>query len=236
MMQGSLAMRLRVLRAERGLSLTEAAERAGIQRQTLALLERGERHPHDPTLAKIAQGYGVPVEDLLEEPVPLAETPKEAGPANVRQLFAEHQARAAWQRAFDESRRFRAQAKMRLGEQLSLWEAAKHEGASYEERRKFLDATGRILDEASSVSRELIQNLGGLGGGLAGMRAEPGSGGTPNPYWTECQKADTLYYELFGMVDGKAGLSVHPKKTGQAPGQSDQALGQLRHEVLEPAA
>jgi transcriptional regulator with XRE-family HTH domain len=61
-------MRLRVLRAERGLSLTEAAERAGIQRQTLALLERGERHPHDPTLAKIAKGYGVPVKDLLEEP------------------------------------------------------------------------------------------------------------------------------------------------------------------------
>jgi transcriptional regulator with XRE-family HTH domain len=72
-MQGSLAMRLRVLRAERGLSLTEAAERAGIQRQTLALLERGERHPHDPTLAKIAKGYGVPVDELLEEPVPLAE-------------------------------------------------------------------------------------------------------------------------------------------------------------------
>jgi transcriptional regulator with XRE-family HTH domain len=61
-------MRLRVLRAERGLSLTEAAERAGIQRQTLALLERGERHPHDPTLAKIAKGYGVPIEGLLEEP------------------------------------------------------------------------------------------------------------------------------------------------------------------------
>jgi len=79
MMQGSLAMRLRVLRAERGLSLTEAAERAGIQRQTLALLERGERHPHDPTLAKIAKGYGVPVEELLEEPVPLAEAPREAG-------------------------------------------------------------------------------------------------------------------------------------------------------------
>jgi transcriptional regulator with XRE-family HTH domain len=81
MMQGSLAMRLRVLRAERGLSLTEAAERAGIQRQTLALLERGERHPHDPTLAKIAKGYGVPVDELLEEPVPAgkAEALEETG-------------------------------------------------------------------------------------------------------------------------------------------------------------
>jgi transcriptional regulator with XRE-family HTH domain len=216
------------------MTLVEAAEQTGVGRDTLSDLERGRRHPVMPTLAKIAQGYGVPVEDLLEEPALAGkdEAPPLSGPANVHRLFAEHQARAAWQRAFDESRRFRAQAKMRLGEQLSLWEAAKHEGASYEERRKFLDATGRILDEASSVSRELIQNLGGPGGGLAGM-TKPGSG-MSNPYWTECQKADTLYHELFGMV-GDAGLSVRPKKKDQAPGQSDQALGQLRHEVKEAA-
>jgi transcriptional regulator with XRE-family HTH domain len=211
---GSLAERLRVLRAQRGMTLVEAAEQAGVGRDTLSDLERGRRHPVMPTLAKIAQGYGVPVEDLLEEPA---------------------LAGAAWLQAFDESLRFRSQAKMRLGEQLSLWEAAKHEGASYEERRKFLDATGRILDEASSVSRELIQNLLGVGGGLAGT-AEPG----PNTYWTECQIADTLYRELIGMV-GDAGLSVHPRpeKTGQetdqAPGQSDQALGQWQHEVREAA-
>jgi transcriptional regulator with XRE-family HTH domain len=234
MMQGSLAEKLRVLRARMGLSLTEAASRAGVTRDTLSDLEHGKRQPYMPTLAKIADGYGVPVEDLLEEPALAgkAEAPREAGPANVRRLFAEHQARAAWQRAFDESRRFSSQAKMRLGEQLSLWEAAKHEGASYEERRKFLDATGRILNEASSVSRELMQNLGG---GLAGT-AESG----PSTYWTECQEADTLYRELLGMV-GDAGLSVHPRaeKTGQetdqAPGQSDQALGQWQHEVREAA-
>jgi transcriptional regulator with XRE-family HTH domain len=69
MMEGSLAAKLRVLRAQRGLTLTEAAERAGVQRQTLAFLERGERIPHTPTLTKIAKGYGVPVEGLLEEPV-----------------------------------------------------------------------------------------------------------------------------------------------------------------------
>jgi transcriptional regulator with XRE-family HTH domain len=211
---GSLAERLRVLRAQRGMTLVEAAEQAGVGRDTLSDLERGRRHPVMPTLAKIAQGYGVPVEDLLEEPA---------------------LAGAAWLQAFDESLRFRSQAEMRLGEQLSLWEAAKHEGASYEERRKFLDATGRILDEASSVSRELIQNLLGVGGGLAGT-AEPG----PNTYWTECQKADTLYRELFGMV-GDAGLLVRPRpeKTGQetdqAPGQSDQALGQWQHEVRDVA-
>jgi transcriptional regulator with XRE-family HTH domain len=236
-MQGSLARKLRVLRAERGLTLRQAAEQAGVRPGTLSELERGLHRPHDITLSRVAKGYGIDVEDLLEEPALAgkAEAPREAGSANARQLFAEHQARAAWQRAFDESRRFRSQAKMRLGEQLSLWEAAEHEGASDEERRKFLDATGRILDEASSVSRELIQNLGGRGGGLAGT-AESG----PSTYWTECQEADTLYRELLGMV-GDAGLSVHPRaeKTGQetdqAPGQSDQALGQWQHEVREAA-
>jgi transcriptional regulator with XRE-family HTH domain len=230
---------IRDLRWDRRLKQGELAHRAGIAQNTLSQIELGKTTPSVPTLEKIARGLNVDLSELLlEEPALTgkAEAPREAGPANVHPLFAEDQARAAWQRAFDESRRFRAQAKMRLGEQLSLWEAAKHVGASDEERRKFLDAAGRILDEASSVSRELIQNLGGLGGGLAGMRAEPGSGGTPNPYWTECQKADTLYYELLGMVE-KAGLSfrVYPKETGQAPGQSDQALEQLRHEVGEAA-
>ncbi len=68
MMQGSLAERLRVLRAQRGLTLVEAAEKTGIGRDTLSDLERRRRHPVMPTLAKIARGYGVPVEELLEEP------------------------------------------------------------------------------------------------------------------------------------------------------------------------
>jgi transcriptional regulator with XRE-family HTH domain len=76
MKQTSLGLKLRVLRAERGLSMTEAAEKAGIQRQTLAFAERGERRPHDVTLSRLAQSYGVPIEELLEDPVPLEETPK----------------------------------------------------------------------------------------------------------------------------------------------------------------
>ncbi len=83
MMQRSLSERLRVLRARRGLSLTEAAERAGVTRDTISDLERGKRRAYMPTLTKIARGYKVPVEELLEEPVPLAEAP-EAGPATER--------------------------------------------------------------------------------------------------------------------------------------------------------
>jgi transcriptional regulator with XRE-family HTH domain len=69
MTQGSLAEKLRVLRAREGLSLTEAAARAGVTRDTLSDLEHGKRQPYMPTLSKIAAGYGVPVEGLLEEPV-----------------------------------------------------------------------------------------------------------------------------------------------------------------------
>jgi len=65
MMQGSLATRLRVLRARKGLNLTDAAHRIGVTRHTLASLEKGGQEPHFDTLAKLAEGYGVPVEDLL---------------------------------------------------------------------------------------------------------------------------------------------------------------------------
>ena len=77
MMQGSLARKLRVLRAERGLTLRQAAEQAGVRPGTLSELERGLHRPHDITLSRVAKGYGVPVEELLEEPVPLAEASQE---------------------------------------------------------------------------------------------------------------------------------------------------------------
>jgi transcriptional regulator with XRE-family HTH domain len=89
MMQGSLAERLRVLRARQGLSLTEASKRAGITRDTLSDLERGKRHAYMPTLAKIANGYGVPVEELLEEPVHLAEASQETRRLEDKRLEAE---------------------------------------------------------------------------------------------------------------------------------------------------
>ena len=60
------------------MTLRDAEHQTGVDKDTLSKIERGQRHPHDVTLAKIAKGYDVPVEDLLEEPVPLADAP-EAG-------------------------------------------------------------------------------------------------------------------------------------------------------------
>jgi transcriptional regulator with XRE-family HTH domain len=60
-----LALKLRVLRAQEGLTLIDAAEKLGVGRDTLSSIERGHQHPRFPTLKRIAEGYGVPVEDLL---------------------------------------------------------------------------------------------------------------------------------------------------------------------------
>jgi transcriptional regulator with XRE-family HTH domain len=81
-MQESLAEKLRVLRAQRGLSLLAASKQLGIDRHTLRRVELGIQDPQYPTLAKIAEGYGVPVEELLEEPALAgkAKAPREAGP------------------------------------------------------------------------------------------------------------------------------------------------------------
>ncbi len=78
MMETWLPHKLRTLRVRQGLTLIDAAKKTGVTRATLSELERGHRHPVAPTLVKIAKGYGVPVEELIEEPVPLGEAP-EAG-------------------------------------------------------------------------------------------------------------------------------------------------------------
>src|SRR5829696_5442247 len=71
-MHGSLSTKLRILRVERGLTLRDAEQLTGVDKDTLSKIERGRRYPHDITLSKIAKGYGVPVEELLEEPPPKA--------------------------------------------------------------------------------------------------------------------------------------------------------------------
>src|SRR5215212_6003025 len=65
MKQGLLPRKLRMLRADLGLTLREVTERTGVAKETLSDIERGLRHPHDATLAKLARGYNISLEDLL---------------------------------------------------------------------------------------------------------------------------------------------------------------------------
>jgi hypothetical protein len=111
-----------------------------------------------------------------------------------------------WRQAFSNSLLFRTDAKERLRERLELWEAARDEEASDEMRRRLLDQVGLVLDEAGEVLSKLLANLND---GLNHM-AEPSPEGTPNAYWSEVQKVDTLYRDLLAMVEG-AGLSVRSK-------------------------
>ena len=66
-MPGPIAMKLRVLREERGLTHKEAAELTNVHHWTLYCLESGKRVPYMPTVTKIARAYGVPLDELLEE-------------------------------------------------------------------------------------------------------------------------------------------------------------------------
>jgi transcriptional regulator with XRE-family HTH domain len=67
----SLPVRLRALRAAHGWTLEQAAQEVGINPDNLSKLERGYRKPRVGTLSKIADAYGVAVEELLS----LEETP-----------------------------------------------------------------------------------------------------------------------------------------------------------------
>ena len=64
---GPIAVKLRVLREERGLTQKEAAELANVSHWTVMYLESGKRAPYMPTVTKIARAYDVTVEELLEE-------------------------------------------------------------------------------------------------------------------------------------------------------------------------
>ncbi len=65
-MPGPIALKLRVLRQERGLTQKEAAQLANVSPWTLFCLESGKRAPYMPTVTKIARAYGVPFEELVE--------------------------------------------------------------------------------------------------------------------------------------------------------------------------
>jgi transcriptional regulator with XRE-family HTH domain len=128
-MQEILARKLRVLRAERGITLQEAEELTGVTRETLGALEHGQRGAYTNTLQKIAKGYGVTVGELLEaedlKAVPLADA-SETGPTEVGEAADLRRLRQAlWLqlRELDVAGAVRTEApRSRLGEVLEVLE------------------------------------------------------------------------------------------------------------------
>ena len=60
-----LGTRVKELRRRRGLTLEELAERAGVSRAMISKVERGEKNPTLVVTAKVAEGLGVTLSELL---------------------------------------------------------------------------------------------------------------------------------------------------------------------------
>jgi transcriptional regulator with XRE-family HTH domain len=60
--------RLKRIRAQRRVTLTDLSERTGISKSTLSRLENGQRRPSLELLLPLAQAYRVPIDDLVGAP------------------------------------------------------------------------------------------------------------------------------------------------------------------------
>lgn len=69
-----LAGRIRELRQHQGLSLDALAEKSGVSRSMLSLIERGETSPTAVVLEKVAVGLGVVFASLFDPPAAAAST------------------------------------------------------------------------------------------------------------------------------------------------------------------
>lgn len=102
-MRGSvLSRKLRVLRAEQGLTIGEASKEAGVSADTLGLIERGKRAPQVSTLRKLGDLYGVSLDELLQaaderEPaLPLADAPQKTVSPSLEDLHEEAGCATSW--------------------------------------------------------------------------------------------------------------------------------------------
>jgi len=68
-----IAERARELRVMRGLTLEALAERSGVSRSMISLIERGESSPTAVLLERLASGLNVPLASLFEAPGPSPE-------------------------------------------------------------------------------------------------------------------------------------------------------------------
>jgi putative transcriptional regulator len=65
---------LRVLRAERGWSQADLAERLDVSRQTVNAIETGKYDPSLPLAFKIARVFGLTIEDIFEDESPTSKS------------------------------------------------------------------------------------------------------------------------------------------------------------------
>ena len=86
--RSGLGARIKVIREERGLSLSDLARSCEVTKGYLSQLEHGKAtNPSVEAVKKIAQGLGVSLSDLLEEPT--APPPDASLPEGLRSFLAQ---------------------------------------------------------------------------------------------------------------------------------------------------
>ncbi len=78
--------RLKEERLRNGWSQKDLARESKINVDTISGIETGQHEPRPSTLRKLAKALSIEVRDLFEEPVPLGEAPREAGPADEARI------------------------------------------------------------------------------------------------------------------------------------------------------
>ena len=64
----SMKNRLKSLRLDRGWTQTELSERLGVSRQSVHAIETGKHDPSLPLAFRIANLFGMAIEDIFENP------------------------------------------------------------------------------------------------------------------------------------------------------------------------
>jgi len=65
-LQAKLGQRVASLRAEKSVTQEQLAEKTGLDRMTIALIETGKRWPQAATLDRLTKGLGVGVGDVFK--------------------------------------------------------------------------------------------------------------------------------------------------------------------------
>jgi transcriptional regulator with XRE-family HTH domain len=147
--------RLKQLREEAVLTVHELAEASGVSDDTISKIENGQRVARPSTLRKLAGALDVSPQELrrpakVEEPIPLAEAPREAGPAQTMEQPRERGEGWEFRQAIELVMEAARKAALRTEQATNrAFESDQPQGMFTNE---LMDAGRRILDELEPAS------------------------------------------------------------------------------------
>jgi transcriptional regulator with XRE-family HTH domain len=204
-----IGKRIRDLREERGLTQRELARRAGLTPSGVGFIEHGQtRNPSAETVVAIARALGVPVEELLGEPVPLAEASQETGRLEQERLEADSpKDPQQWERVLASVLERQREVESKVGELVALPYHSKAD--RYQVKW--------ALDEAQDCWVTLMLALPGSHRrhrrGRDVIAIDNLFAVDPNQ-WEELGKAERFYYDIAERL-AKASLVEWKERTGQ---------------------